>query len=187
MNAERLCNAAEAAIGFLENLKDRSGNKLACGSMIKELRLAIRQAKKPEPTGVPIEKIQDLYNKAQAMPQTRASSLLLSEIITILDEHRKAQPTRVVAFLDGGLIQEIYADREIEFLKIDMDVEDAEYDEVTLYPDANGNENSACISLEETKNYPHSIAAVDKRYVETLFNKLNHLRKESGNENANRN
>lgn len=137
MNAERLCNAAEAAIGFIENLKDRSGNKLACDSMIKELRLAIRQAK---------------------------------------------EPTKVVAFLDGGLIQEVYADREIEFLKIDMDVEGAEDDEITLYPDANGNENSAYISLEETKNYPHSIAAVDKRYVETLFKKLNHLRKDFNEE-----
>lgn len=130
---ERILNAAEAAIGFIENLKDHSGNKQACDAIIKELRLALRQAEKHIP--------------------------------------------RIVAFLDGGLIQEVYADQHIEFLKIDMDTDGANEDEIEIYPDADENENKAFISLEETKNYPYGIAAVDKKYVKTLFEKFNYLKR----------
>lgn len=43
---ERLSNAAEAAIGFIENLKDKGGNKVACDSIIKELKISLKGVRK---------------------------------------------------------------------------------------------------------------------------------------------
>lgn len=85
---------------------------------------------------------------------------------------KQEKTTRVAVFMDGGLIQEIYTDQKAEIVKIDLDINDAEEDELTLYHDKEGNEVRAYVSIEKTEDYPHSIADVDKSFVDKLFNEL---------------
>ena len=77
--------------------------------------------------------------------------------------------TRVAVFMDGGLIQEIYSDSPVEVMKIDLDVEGAEEEELTPYPDREGEPNKAYISLEKS-GYG---VDVDEEYIDTLWNNLN--------------
>jgi len=55
---------------------------------------------------------------------------------------RMSKP-RIVIRLDGGLIQEIFSDQPVEIIQLDTDLDGTEEQELILYPDEEGNENSA--------------------------------------------
>lgn len=80
--------------------------------------------------------------------------------------------TRVAVFMDGGLIQEMYSDSPVEVMKIDLDIEGAEDEELTPYPDREGSTNKAYISLECSKDYPASQVEEDEEYINNLWNNL---------------
>lgn len=103
----------------------------------------------------------------------------LSYVYTNLKEIAQER-TRVAVFMDGGLIQEMYSDRPVEVLKIDLDTEGAEEEELTPYPDRKGSMNKAYISLEVSAEAPASQVDVNEEYVEALWNNQN--RKEKNDE-----
>lgn len=85
---------------------------------------------------------------------------------------------RVVLFIDGGMVQEIYTDRQAEIIKIDMDIDGVSDEEIESYTDPQGGEGKGIISFEETKRYPYSIARVDEEFVSNIFKELKKFKKE---------
>lgn len=120
--------------------------------------------------------IEDLMNGARPGSAHQLNVSYIYENLKKIAEER----TRVAVIMDGGLIQEMYADRPVEVLKIDLDIDGAEDKELSLYPDKEGSINSAYISLEKSAEYPASQVDVDEKYIEILWN--NHNQKENNDE-----
>lgn len=89
---------------------------------------------------------------------------------------KKTTP-RIVIFLNGGLVQEIYTDQDAEIIKIDLDIDGAEDSDLTTYPDRESKNNRAYIAVMKTKEEPTGTAQVDKEYVDKLFDVLDNNQK----------
>jgi hypothetical protein len=81
--------------------------------------------------------------------------------------HWMKEPVRFAVFLDGGLVQEVYTDRPSKMIKIDLDIEGADEDEITEYPDRANESCKGFISIDDSCE--QSILEEDAEYVERLF------------------
>lgn len=100
-----------------------------------------------------------------------AISHVITEANAVLEQAENASddPVRFAVFLDGGLVEEIYTDRPAKVIKIDMDIEGADEDEISRYPTQNNDTAKGCIIVNDSRDYPHCIVEENAEYVERLF------------------
>lgn len=100
--------------------------------------------------------------------ENTVSNEKLEEFDNAVQEIKK--PNQIVVFLEGGLVQEVYTKSPTEMVKIDLDTEGADKRELSLYPDSDGNMNSAFVSLDDSKDAPYSLVEQNEKYVDKIFN-----------------
>lgn len=86
------------------------------------------------------------------------------ETICLAHPENNTDPTKLIIILDGGLIQEVYSTSNTDILKIDLDIEGAQEEELSLFPDSDGNLTSAFIEPFKVDVAPD--------YCERVFNHI---------------
>ncbi len=76
-------------------------------------------------------------------------------------------PVHLAIFLDGGLVQEVVTDRPAKVVKVNLDIDGADDDDLTDFPERFIKPSRAYVSVDDSAD--GETVKEDPEYVERLF------------------
>lgn len=72
--------------------------------------------------------------------------------------------SKIIIHVEGGLVQAVYADSDIEIMVMDLDTEGADPERIINYHAIDGEDSEACIHFEEPQ--------LESKWVEQTFKEV---------------